>query len=156
MCVNLDTLKIELDTINKDQILSENKFSKLIKTGEPFPENTYLSIRQLMQYYGTEVIRKYLGDKTWINATLNTCSNNPTIISDLRFMVEYEEVKKRNGKIWYITRSNCIPGSHRSEYEVLNMENHNMFDEVIVNNGTLEDLFSTIKYILYDRKRSNN
>ena len=157
MYVHLDSLCISDDTLlDEEDILSENKFSKLIKTGEPFPPDTWLSIRQLMQWYGTQIIRKYIGDSTWINATLITCINKPTIISDLRFIVEYNKVKALDGKVWYVTRADCLPGTHSSEYEVIHMENHNMFDEVIVNNGTLKDLFSTIKYILYDRKRSNN
>ena len=151
MFVNLDTLLIVDKSVIQysDMILSENKFSKLIKTGEPLPDGTYLSIRQLMQYYGTEVMRKYIGDKTWINATLNACTNKPTIISDLRFRVEYDEVKANGGEIWYITRADCLPGSHRSELEVIDMEDHNMFDRVIVNDSSLQDLYETIKYICY-------
>lgn len=40
--------------------LSDNKFSKLIQNGS-ININNYLSIRQLMQYFGTEVMRKYFG-----------------------------------------------------------------------------------------------
>ena len=158
MFVHLDTLLVVDRSViqESDNILSENKFSKLIKTGEPFPEETYLSVRQLMQYYGTEVMRKYIGDSTWINATLNACTNRPTIISDLRFMVEYDEVKARGGEVWYIARADCIPGSHRSEWEVIEMENHNMFDHVFVNDYSLQDLYETIKYVCYGRKRNNN
>lgn len=63
MYVRLDTLKIiPYYIIGDNDVLSENKFSKLIKSGEPL--TGYLSIRQLMQYYGTNVIRRFLGDKT--------------------------------------------------------------------------------------------
>ena len=44
--------------------ISENKFSKLLKQNEPIPNDYCLSVRQLLQYYGTECIRRFLGDKT--------------------------------------------------------------------------------------------
>lgn len=156
--VQLDTLILvdRSDIQCSLNVLSENKFSKLIKTGEPFPEGTYLSIRQLMQYYGTEVMRKYIGDKTWINATLNACDGKHTIISDLRFKVEYDEIKANGGEVWYIARADCLPGSHRSEQEVIDMENHNMFDEVFVNDYSFKDLYDTIKHVCYGSKRNYN
>lgn len=78
------------------------------------------------------------GDKTWILRTLN-CNDN-IIVSDLRFKVEYEEVKQRNGITIYIDRGG-VPGSHQSEREVVDLANDNKFDYVINNNGTLRDLF---------------
>lgn len=136
--------------LDEYDVLSENKFSKLIKTGEPL--SGYLSIRQLMQYYGTNVIRRFLGDKTWINATLNQCENKNTIVSDLRFKVEYNEVKQRNGIVIYIERPGCTPGSHSSEREVLEMKEMGLFDYTIQNNGSLKDLFYKIKEIIYERR----
>lgn len=133
--------------LDENDILSENKFSKLIKSGEPL--TGYLSIRQLMQYYGTNVIRRFLGDKTWINATLNQSEDKNIIISDLRFKVEYSEVKLRNGIVIYIERPECVPGSHSSEREVLDMKEQNLFDFIIRNDGSLKDLFDSIKNIIY-------
>lgn len=147
MYVDLRDLKlIDGWLLDENDILSENKFSKLVKSGEPI--TGWLSIRQLMQYYGTNVIRRFLGDKTWINATLNKSEDKNIIISDLRFKVEYSEVKLRNGTIIYIERPGCIPGSHSSEREVLEMKDQNFFDFVIENNGSLKDLFYKIKDIV--------
>lgn len=133
--------------LDENDILSENKFSKLIKSGEPL--TGYLSIRQLMQYYGTNVIRRFLGDKTWIYATLNKCENKNIIISDLRFKVEYNEVKINDGVVIYIERPECVPGSHSSEREVLDMKEQNLFDFIIRNDSSLKDLFDSIKNIIY-------
>ena len=41
------------------------------------------------------------------------------IISDLRFQIEFEESKKRGGKVIYIHRPECKAGSHASERELL-------------------------------------
>lgn len=142
MYVDLSSLRIVNGSLlDEDDVLSENKFSKLIKSGEPI--TGWLSIRQLMQYYGTNVIRRFLGDKTWINTTLNQCNN--TIVSDLRFIVEYGEIKARNGITIYISRPGCVPGSHSSEREAVQMHNEGLFDIEINNNGSLKDLFNTLK-----------
>lgn len=147
--VDLNTLKIySRFKLQEDIRLTENKFNKLIKSGEPFTTEYCLSIRQLMQYYGTQVIRKYLGDKTWINSTLNY-SKKKLIISDLRFKVEFDEVKHRKGFVIYIDRDGTVPGTHASEREVLELKDTNSFDCVIANNGTKEDLFNNLKKVIY-------
>lgn len=66
------------------------------------------------------------------------------IITDLRFKVELEAVRKRNGLVLYIDNPNCIPEQHASESEVLEMKDNHDFDFIIENNGTLEDLFNKI------------
>ena len=147
--VNLSSLKIyEKDKLYSDVILSESKFQKAIKSEESIPQETYISIRQLMQYYGTNVIRKFLGDKTWINATLNKSGTHNIIISDLRFKVEYEEIKNKNGITIYIKRDSAIPGNHSSEREVVELYNEGKLDWIIENNGSLEDLFNSLKAIV--------
>lgn len=147
--VDLTSLKIyPAHKAWSDLRLSENRFSKLIKSGEPMPTEYFLSVRQLMQYYGTEVIRKYIGDKTWINATLNNREKN-LIVSDLRFKVEYEVVHDKKGIIIYINRDSAVPGTHASEREVLELKDANAFDYVVDNNGTMEDLYNNLKKVIY-------
>ena len=73
-----------------------------------------------------------------------------TIVSDLRFKVEYNEVKLRDGIIIYIERPGCTPGSHSSEREVLEMKGQGLFDYTIQNDGSLKDLFNKIKEVVYD------
>ena len=147
--VDLNTLKVYPKYKLHDEIrLSENKFQKLIKNGENLPNDQLISIRQLMQYYGTECVRKYLGDKTWINSTLNKITNKNIIVSDLRFRVELEEVKHLNGKIIYISRSSSKPGTHASEREVIELFNENQFDYIVPNEGTLKELFNNLKTLV--------
>ncbi len=146
--VSLSSLKLyHKDRLHDNIKLSENKFQKLIKTGDPLPNEYLMSVRQLMQYFGTEVVRKYLGDKTWINSTLNGCKDN-TIISDLRFKVELDEIQKRKGICIYIKRDLAKPGSHASEREVIDLFTDNRFDFVVDNNGSLNDLFNNLKKLI--------
>lgn len=144
-CVSMNDFSIKPDfTLSSEDKLTDNQFSKLIKNGMPIPSPNWLTVRQLMQYFGTECCQLYLGRKVWINATLNAVSKN-TIISDLRFKEELNEIKKRNGIAIYIDRSSAIPGTHASEREVIELKENNQFDITIDNNGSLKDLFYNIK-----------
>lgn len=145
--VHLPSLQIyKKEVLGQEIILSENKFLKIIKSNEPIPEEYFISIRQLMQYYGTNVIRKFLGDKTWINAALS--GKDKIIVSDLRFRTEYTEIKNRNGLTIYIKRDSAVPGNHSSEREVIDLYNEGKFDYIVENNGSLEDLFNNLKQII--------
>lgn len=48
--------------VPKNKILSDNKFSKMAKALDPTIIDYFLSIRQLMQFFGTNVMRTYFGD----------------------------------------------------------------------------------------------
>lgn len=142
--VHLDTLTTHYsDGTTPEKYLNDNQFNKYIKSGEPIPSDYWITVRQLMQYCGTDVLRKYLSDKLWINCTLNTVDN--LIISDLRFRVELEELRKRCAIVIYIDRPGTVPGTHSSEREVIDLLNEDKFDYIISNNKTFKDLFNQIK-----------
>lgn len=128
------------------EYLPDSKFSKLAKEWNPkLSKEYYLSIRQVMQLFGTEIMRNILDDKIWINCVLNRSNKNNLIISDLRFITEYEEIKKRNGFIIYIDRG-LTPGTHKSESEMQILLNQNKFDLIINNkNISLKELFNVVK-----------
>lgn len=147
--VNLSTLSLFPRHIVLDnEILSDSKFTKLAKSWNPEYSNSYLlSIRQLMQLFGTEIMRNYISDKIWINNTLRKSLNKNIIISDLRFIVEYEEIKKHNGLVIYVNRD-LKPGPHKSESEMQTLLDQNKFDLIIDNKDiTLKQLFNKIKNI---------
>lgn len=147
-----DLYKIRTDEYRKAkeweyiQTLPDSKFSKLAKEWNPeLSEEYWLSIRQVMQLFGTEIMRNILDDKIWINCVLNRSNKNNLIISDLRFITEYEEIKKRNGFIIYIDRG-LTPGTHKSESEMQILLNQNKFDLIINNkNISLKELFNVVK-----------
>lgn len=67
--VDFNTLQlIHVDESNvnafKDKILSDTRFTKEIKRVNPnLTKNYFLSIRQILQYFGTEIMRFYFGDR---------------------------------------------------------------------------------------------
>ena len=139
------------DNPPKDKVISDNKFVKFINKNDfTFIQDYYITIRQLMQYFGTSVMRGFFGDKLWILLTLK---NNKSIISDLRFKVEYNEIKVKNGYTIYVSRPGTIQGNHASEKEVVELYKDECFDTIIINNGSLEDLFNKCKNIVYSWQR---
>ena len=131
-----------------DKILPDNKFSKLAKDLSINIKDNYLTIRQLMQYFGTEIMRKYFGDQLWCLSTLRSAEHSNIIVSDLRFKVEAEEVKKQHGILIYIDRPGTVVGNHASEREVFELRENGYFDYIVQNNGDLKDLFNKLKEII--------
>ena len=126
--------------------VSDSKFNRLVKQLDPSLSESNLSLRQLLQYFGTEIMQKYFGKRVWINSTLRNCSEY-TIISDLRFIEEYKAIKERNGVVIYISRPDHEFGQHASEREMKELLENNKYDFVINNNGSIEDLFNQVKNI---------
>ena len=95
-------------------------------------------VRRLLQVLGTDFGRKMLGDDVWINiALLGIKSEDKIVISDVRYPNEAEAIKKLGGSLWRINRHNhSAVNGHTSEHA---MDNY-MFNHVIYNDGTLDDL----------------
>lgn len=142
----LPTLTIT-KTPDTEYLITDNKFNRMInKKDLSFLKTNYISIRQLLQVFGTNIAREFFGDRLWILSTLKSIDN--VIISDLRFNIEYEELKQRGFKTIYINRKSTSPGLHNSEKEVYNLYKNKKFDVVINNNGNLKDLFNSIKKLV--------
>ena len=133
--------------LKKNQILSDSKFSRKVKEMSIDVRANMLSIRQLLQYWGTEIMRRHLGDQLWSLTTLKLAEIHDLIISDMRFKVEAEMVKERRGTVIYIDRPGCEVGNHQSEKEAFELYQEGRYDYIIYNNGTLKDLFEKCKEI---------
>ena len=100
-----------------------------------------IKLRTLMQYFGTNVMRKHMGNTVWIDNTIrivNRC-NKPCIISDVRFTNESKAIKKAGGVVVKILRNPEINNNHESEI----IKFHATY--TILNNEGLEELFYTTK-----------
>lgn len=101
-------------------------------------------IRRLLQRLGTEAGRQTLWDSIWIDAALaNQPEDAKIVVSDARFINEFEAVRQRGGKIWRINRWGVGPlNDHASEMEATT---YKKFDVVIENNDTLENYQSLVR-----------
>ena len=112
-----------------------------------------LEVRRLLQVFGTEVGRKQFGSEFWIDIALKDLDNTSlTVISDVRFPNEAEAIKKLGGSIWRINRHNhSAVNGHPSEHA---MDNY-MFNHVIYNDGTLDDLADEVFMLVRELKLDN-
>lgn len=95
-------------------------------------------IRRLLQRLGTEAGRQTMWDSIWIDAAFaNLDENAKVVVTDARFINEFEAIRSRGGYVWRIDRANVgVPYDHPSETEALTYEHFSLF---LQNNGTLEE-----------------
>lgn len=126
------------------------------------------SAREIMQFVGTELFREqmcrimpHVGKEFWLQVfrkwrkdlflKLKYLPN--VVVTDVRFQNEADFIKKYGGKIWRVQRDFGVhtdflqesTRQHSSEIEQLNIQG---VDEVIMNDGTIEDLEDKIKKLI--------
>jgi hypothetical protein len=123
-----------------------------------------LTPRKILQLLGTEAGRGIIHPNIWVNSMFSDYkgvdkfrAETPKepwqfpnwITTDTRFPNELEAVKERGGITIIVKRpeTDHLAGDHASETALDN----STFDEVIVNDGSLEDLIEKVKEILARR-----
>lgn len=115
-----------------------------------------ISPRLVLQLVGTECMRNGFFDGIWVSIVKQKLLQNPNanwVIPDTRFENEIDMIHSIGGKVWRVKRgqdpdwfnayreNNVVPTDvHPSEYKWVRSE----FDQVIENEGTLEDLRNQI------------
>lgn len=103
-----------------------------------------ITIRKALQTLGTDWGRNMMYEDIWVDNLFDEYdSNRNLVISDLRFVNEARAIKKRGGKIWYVTR-NDSGDDHISENEMKSVEFQVFVDNYIDNSGSIEQLYSYI------------
>lgn len=133
----------------------------------------HLTPRWILQYWGTEVFRQNFHDDIWVASLENRLrqSSDNVVITDCRFPNELRAISNAGGITirvergekpewyndaeeyqkgerhwgWAIARANLErAGVHASEYSSVGLS----YDHVINNDGTIDDLHSTVKSII--------
>lgn len=139
-----------------------------------------LTPRWVLQYWGTEVLRRGFHDDIWIAGLenkLRTSSDN-VVISDCRFPNEIQAIKNQGGQVIWVQRG-ILPEWHEYAVAVNKGPSHigwalgkerlgkynihasetswvgTDFDAVIDNNGSMDDLYNQIKNLVQDPQASN-
>jgi dephospho-CoA kinase len=110
-----------------------------------------VSPRRLMQFFGTEVLQEKIqelmphkGRRFLIQSTLAVPVTCPMVISDLRFMHEYEVLREAFPNSLEVievrrqTLASASPDTHISEHEFVRIPKN----KILYNNGTVADLQS--------------
>lgn len=147
-CIDLESLDYHYSAYVKDKyLLSDSKFNKMAKELDSTIKHYDLTIRQLMQFFATNICRTYFGENVWINSTLRHATDK-TIISDCRFINEARAIKSNGGLLIYVNRPTATFGQHQSEKEMKQMLDENRYDIIIDNDGSIEDLFNSVKNVV--------
>lgn len=152
---------------SNEQLWGASKYRNAPDYRYELSPNNFLTPRHVLQHLGTEGGRAIDYD-VWIRYAIRTASRlledsdciytqrdglerNPAaggptkavVIPDVRFINEIEHIKRAGGKLLRVVRPGAgLEGSfaeHQSEAEMANIPDE-LFDTVIQNTGTLEDL----------------
>ena len=134
-----------------------------------------LTPRWVLQYWGTEVVRKSFHDDTWIASLENRLrkTTDDVVISDCRFPNEIAAIKRAGGIVirvhrgadpdWYRLAETVNSGPHNLEWTTskIALEKYNIhasetawigtaFDAVVDNNSTMDHLYAQITCLVQD------
>mgnify|MGYP000008641050 FL=1 len=130
-----------------------------------------LTPRWILQYWGTEVCRQGFHDDMWIASLENKLrtSTDNVVISDCRFPNEIKSIKQAGGIIvcvkrgvqphWLDIAVQANRGSGNAQDWLKKEKIHasetawvgTTFDDVLDNDGTIDDLFAQVKNLVEDR-----
>lgn len=126
--------------------------------------------RWVLQYWGTEVCRSGFHDDIWIASLENKLRNSSDniVISDCRFPNEIKSIKAAGGIVvwvkrgelpeWYNYAVMANDGDIAARIELDRFKVHasetawvgTKFDEIVDNNGSIEDLYNQVKNLVQD------
>lgn len=104
-------------------------------------------IRRLLQELGTRC-RELFGKGCWGDVLFKELElyEEPIVIPDVRFTNEANRIREKGGVVWRVTRPGVGPiNKHESETA---LDTYPYWDNVINNNGSLDELYETIEAIL--------
>lgn len=100
-------------------------------------KDVYPEVRRFLQELGVGA-RKTFGEDFWVDmAFTGVGKNDDVVFSDVRFLNEAEAIKKRGGYLIRVDRPGRRPEGHISETALVDFDG---WDEVIVNDGSVQDL----------------
>jgi hypothetical protein len=126
------------------------RLSDLIELfGAEEAKREFSEVRRSYQKIGTEVGRE-LNPNTWVEQLVNRilASDESFVVTDVRFPNEMDAIRALGGEIWRIDRPGTGPvNAHVSESALDGVE----FDEIILNDSTIDHLEQQIVEICLDR-----
>lgn len=95
-------------------------------------------VRGLLQRLGTGVGRELWGEDFWVNLAFKDLKYTENyVFTDVRFPNEVDAIRARGGVVWQVSRPGVVAANgHVSESALDGV----VFDAVIENDGSLEDL----------------
>lgn len=115
----------------------------------------YLSLRDILVYIGTFVLQQDINKEVFINIVQNTIKevsfNNSelkyVIVTDIRFIHEFEYLNNNNGITIKITRPEVEALDNVAEHD---LDDEDRYTYTIENDGTYDDLFQQVWDLVHD------
>lgn len=149
----LDNLEYKEGQLEEPWVWNKEKFQELceffsIDASVVSEDRVFNTPREAMQYIGTDILRA-IDPNFHINKTIPiilnyTGLNFDVCLDDVRFCNEVDELGKIGGIGVYINRPGLPHNSHISENELT----QDMFNHIIDNDGTKEELLVKFKEVL--------
>lgn len=141
-------------TIHEDvcEILSEETNIPLDVTKELCNGKYIETVRDMLQFIGTDYIRKY--NKDWhVNKIKEMIDENTNyVIDDVRFPNEKKMITSLGGDCWFVTRTTLENiSNHESETSITWKD---CWNKVIINNSTLQEMLFKWEIFVGDYARS--
>lgn len=97
-----------------------------------------LEVRRLLQVLGTEIGREMFGEDVWVDKMLATAEQyDYVIVTGIRYENELRAIGNAGGTTAWVSRPGVGPVNQHSSDNTITPD---MFDYLIENNGTLDDL----------------
>jgi hypothetical protein len=113
--------------------------------GMVWEKPTHSAMRVLLQWWGTEYRRSQDPDY-WTKKLAARLDNNEWIVvSDVRTPEEMRVIREAGGEVWFVSRPGVAPVGIPNHYTEVALEGAT-FDQTILNDGTLEDLFQLVDW----------
>ena len=130
--------------VNKSVTAEEYYYNQDVSTYKDY----YMSLRELMVFTGTYLIRYNLDNKFFINAVNNFINKNYNreviIVSDVRFSDEFAFIQEKHGVSILVRNNRITPLNNIAE----GIENEEQFDFEINNDGTFDELLEKVYNML--------
>lgn len=109
--------------------------------------------RSMMQTLGTEWGRKMVHPDIWLHAWKRSVEelgiHGNVVVDDVRFPNELEIVKSMpTSTLWWVERPSAAVSTDVMAHSSQQPLDQSQFNETIVNNGALKDLYTTVNNIL--------
>ena len=113
--------------------------------------------REVMQKFGTDACRNNLDQQIWVKSVQRRITSNARknwVITDVRFPNEARFVSNLGGLVIRLDRDDpdAIAEGTATHSSETAMDNYGGWNNIIKNNGTLDELFTRVEEVLKERE----
>lgn len=146
--------------------VKEELAAKLGQSVEYIEEHK-VALRSLLQAYATDYTRNLINPDYWVSKMVVSLHKKLVpvtqivVIPDVRFHNELNLIRSLRGVLWKVERSTgdvfSYPHGERKHTSEMSLNDYKLWDEIILNDGTLDDLkLRVISALKSAREQFNN